>query len=201
VLLLDSIRHFALDQAVSANAFEPLANAHLRWVDRQTSESVGPHGLDAGCPDDLLRLDSIAPEIRVALDRAAAGGDAETGLRVCTHIFNWWRGRGAAKEGVARLEALDNGPASAALRIEAAACGATLARLANRPLADIVALSSRARELMVTNPEFDGRARAEVRLIEAEFDHRNATSLHGCSRSSTWRAESERRRKRSPYTC
>jgi len=174
VRLLDSIRHFALEQAMSSNAFESLAIAHLRWVDRQTMKAVGPHGLDAGYPEDLPGLDSIAPEIRVALDRAAAGGDAEAGLQVCTRIFNWWRGRGAAEEGVARFEALDNGAAPDPLRIEAAACGATLARLANRPLADIAALSSRAHQLLVTNPEFDGRARAEIRLIEAEFDDRNA---------------------------
>jgi len=173
VLLLDSIRHFALDQARSSDSFEPLANAHLRWVDRQTSEMVGPHGFEAGHPDDLVGLDSMAAEIRLALDRAAVGGDAGTGLRVCTRIFNWWRGRGAADEGCARLEALDDGAAPAVLRIEAAACGATLARLANRPVADIATLSSRARELLATTPEFDGRARAEIRLIEAEFDDRD----------------------------
>jgi predicted ATPase/DNA-binding SARP family transcriptional activator len=167
-VVLDSVRQFTLDAAERANTLAGYADAHLQWVDQKTRQAVGEDDLEATGPHNLLLLDEIEHDMRAALDHAAASGDRVQGLHVCIRTFNWWRGRGAAREGCERLGELDTNAAPHALRIEAMAARAILARIsgANKAVKQLV---RDGRDGLAEIPA-EHRTRLELRLLEADFD-------------------------------
>ena len=70
----------------------------------------------------MAELDEEQDNLRVAIDRAAASGDADTELRLVGALWRFWWLRGALAEGRGRLERAIGHGRDAAPRLVAQAC-------------------------------------------------------------------------------
>ncbi|MET8524480.1 helix-turn-helix domain-containing protein [Micromonospora sp. NPDC005172] len=90
--LLDTVRDFAVEQAVGGGELTCVRRRHAeviaRLVARTATELAGPRMLDA-----VHRLDEVSSDISTALTHAASD-DPLTALRLAACLPRWWRFRG-----------------------------------------------------------------------------------------------------------
>ncbi|MET8281333.1 helix-turn-helix domain-containing protein [Micromonospora sp. NPDC005174] len=90
--LLDTVRDFAVEQAVGGGELTCVRRRHAeviaRLVARTATELAGPRMLDA-----VHRLDEVSSDISTALAHAASD-DPLTALRLAACLPRWWRFRG-----------------------------------------------------------------------------------------------------------
>ncbi|MEM8621096.1 MAG: BTAD domain-containing putative transcriptional regulator, partial [Actinomycetota bacterium] len=172
--MLDSIRHFVLDDAAQSATLAGCRDRHLAWVDQFTSEALGAQGFTCDA-QGMKATDRERHEISAALDHSASNDEHfATGAMVCHRLFPWWRARGATQEGFHRLEPLV--PRAQLGRDDQAAISATLAslaRIAAIPDEHTQSLGLEAeRQLCEISPS-RYRNNIELRLLEATFDDRD----------------------------
>jgi non-specific serine/threonine protein kinase len=142
--MLDSLREYAAERLVEAGEVESLGRAHalhyLALVERAVPHSSGPE------PDhSVQRVEDDHANLRTALYWAQAAGAWELGLRLANGLTTFWWLRGHYREGVAWLEGLLAGAATAAVEAHPAPAvrarallGAGLVRvLAERNVANV----------------------------------------------------------------
>ena len=166
-VVLESVRHFTRTAAARSGILTEHADAHLRWVDEKTREAVGDDD-ELARPKDLMLLDEIEQDMRAALDHAASSGDHTMGLNICIRTFNWWRGRGAAREGCERLGALETDAAPSTTRIAGMAARASLARLSGAE--DLARRLVGDARNQLSEIQGEDLTRLDLRLLEAGFD-------------------------------
>lgn len=174
VRLLETVRAWV----VSASAIPALSRcraAHVRWVDRFTSEVLSTEDRSASNANPLEALDAEAHEIRAALDHGERAGDPELAtiaLAVCSRLTDWWRGRDTADEASERLRALFRCAtrAPAEIRVAAAAGSALLETISGGWSDETAERVCEARTLLpeITDPA--RRNHLEMRLLEGTFD-------------------------------
>jgi predicted ATPase/class 3 adenylate cyclase/DNA-binding CsgD family transcriptional regulator len=111
-LLLETIRHFALDRLGEAGEVERVRNRH-RDALLALAERVEPGLLSERQPESLQLLDAEAANLGAAIEWAAAT-EPELALRLCTALTFWWRLHGLFADGDAAFErALETAPSEA----------------------------------------------------------------------------------------
>ncbi len=110
---LVTIRQYAEEQLVAAGEIDAIRLRHrdwyLAWAERSYPALVGP---DQG--SWYRRFDAERDNLRAALDRSRAAGDADAELRLAAALGRFWRVHGPLSEGRTRLaEALARAGAAA----------------------------------------------------------------------------------------
>jgi len=102
--MLETLRAFGRDRLVESGDAVAARAAHLAWVDdlatRAAAEIDGPHQHAW-----LATLDAEIPNIRVALDWAAEGGDATAAALIASRLYRYWYLR-SVREGHKALDRL-----------------------------------------------------------------------------------------------
>lgn len=113
--MLDSLREFAGEQLNQATRSEAEA-AHTFYF-TELAEATEAHLNDSGLGEALQRLDADYDNLRAALQRCVARGEAITGIRLAAAIARYWRLRSSLREGrewltaVLALPGAENAPA------------------------------------------------------------------------------------------
>jgi predicted ATPase/DNA-binding CsgD family transcriptional regulator len=122
LVMLETIREFALEQLHQQGEEEAARRAHARYYLRLI-ETAEPHLLD---PDQLLwfaRLEQDLDNLRTILQAAASGGaeEVELALRLAGALRLFWVGQGYLREGRDALERLlaDTRAIAAPIRLKA----------------------------------------------------------------------------------
>jgi predicted ATPase/DNA-binding CsgD family transcriptional regulator len=109
--MLESIREFAAEQLTQAGEAS-LVQARLADYTLRVAEqnlAIGMARIPAPWSarvDVFRRYDTDADNVRQVLDWCRAGGDLQTGLRICAAVSPCWIARGALAEGTRWLDAL-----------------------------------------------------------------------------------------------
>jgi predicted ATPase/DNA-binding NarL/FixJ family response regulator len=113
--LLETVRVFARDRAADAGETDVLDGRHLAWA-AELAEELAP--ATARCDVEALdRLERALPDLRRALDHAAAEPADDHGLRLVTALGYFWARRGHGIPGAPLAEAvLAAAPTSTAAR-------------------------------------------------------------------------------------
>ena len=103
--MLDTIREFAAEMLAGRGQQAELEQRHGAWcLDFATRASAELSG-DAQ-RDWLERFEHTHDNLRVAMDRAAARGDAATAIGIAFHTWRFWQKRGHLYEARRRLDAM-----------------------------------------------------------------------------------------------
>ncbi|HJP72051.1 MAG TPA: adenylate/guanylate cyclase domain-containing protein [Candidatus Limnocylindria bacterium] len=127
--MLETIREFAMEQAVERGRWDELKARHMAlfasFAERAAADVMGPDKRTW-----LDRLEQDHDNLRAAFGAAIASGSAETALRMGASLWRFWQMRGYLKEGVERLSEALALPAShdvPAARADALSAAAGLA--------------------------------------------------------------------------
>jgi predicted ATPase/DNA-binding CsgD family transcriptional regulator len=125
--MLETVREFAAEQLGQSGEAETILQHHAAWfcafAERAAPACLGPQQIDW-----LDRLEADLDNLRAAMERALAHGDAETSLRTSYALSYYWLRRGRQREGRDRiLRALRFGRARLVTRAEGARGAAYLA--------------------------------------------------------------------------
>src|SRR5262249_24920818 len=101
--MLETIRHFALDELLASGEHRVLRGRHLAWC---AAFGAAAERAFAGADDGtwLDRVDRELPNIRTALGWARDNGDQLTGLRLASSLTEFWYQRGKPVEGLRWIE-------------------------------------------------------------------------------------------------
>ncbi|MCC6944607.1 MAG: adenylate/guanylate cyclase domain-containing protein, partial [Thermomicrobiales bacterium] len=103
-VMLETIREFAVEQALGDAALTELRSAHANWA-LEFSECVGALTFDAEHQLSAIRtLSTEYGNISVALSTFDERGDGQAILRLATAIWRYWSILGAASEGKVWIE-------------------------------------------------------------------------------------------------
>jgi predicted ATPase/transcriptional regulator with XRE-family HTH domain len=95
--LLDPVREFAWEQCVADGEGDSVARNHARhFLEIGAAASAGLLGLGQAQAHTTLRR--MMPNVRLALDWAISGGDADVALGLATSMWMCWRMEGAFTE-------------------------------------------------------------------------------------------------------
>ncbi|MFD5767468.1 BTAD domain-containing putative transcriptional regulator [Streptomyces sp. NPDC127049] len=97
--LLESVAAYCVERMADAGETEDVRSRHLTYYTRLV-EAAAPELRGPAQREWLTRLDSEAPNLRAALDRAAQRGDAEHALRLVDALAWYWVLRGRLGEAV-----------------------------------------------------------------------------------------------------
>jgi predicted ATPase/class 3 adenylate cyclase len=126
--MLETIREFAIEQAIQRGQWEALRKRHaLAYLEFATEASRTVMGADSGA--SLDRLDVEHDNLRAALGWAMEH-DTAMALRLCHRLWRFWQRRGHLAEGLERTEAalaLPDAAGHPAERAEALSAAAGLA--------------------------------------------------------------------------
>ncbi|MDQ4034617.1 MAG: hypothetical protein M3153_01700 [Chloroflexota bacterium] len=128
-IMLETIREFAMEQAVERDRWEPLRLRHAEWF-ASMAESSAPELMSSRKGSWLDRLEQDHDNLRAAASWAVETGAAEIALRICSALWRFWQMRGYLAEGFARVEqalALPHGEDHPAARADALSAAAGLA--------------------------------------------------------------------------
>ena len=103
LVLLRTIREFALEALAACGEAPATRRAHAAWV-LALAEQAAPHVQGAAQALWLRRLETEHDNLRAALRWLADAGEAERGLRVGNALLWFWFNRGHWQEGRAWLE-------------------------------------------------------------------------------------------------
>ena len=103
LVLLRTIREFALEALAACGEAPATRQAHAAWV-LALAEQAAPHVQGAAQALWLRRLETEHDNVRAALRWLAESGEAERGLRVGNALLWFWFNRGHWQEGLAWLE-------------------------------------------------------------------------------------------------
>jgi len=107
--MLDTIREFAAEMLDARPDAAAVRDRHTRWyLDLVEATAPGLSGADQRAL--LERLEIEHDNIRTALDRAAAAGDAAATIRMAFATWRFWQKRGHLNEARRRLEAYAAAP-------------------------------------------------------------------------------------------
>ena len=107
--VLDTIRVYAAEQLATRGEAADMGKRHATWF-LDMAERIAPELAGA---DQRRLLDQIELEhdnIRAALDRASAAGDAATAIGLAFAVWRFWQKRGHLSEARRRLDALAAAP-------------------------------------------------------------------------------------------
>jgi DNA-binding CsgD family transcriptional regulator len=174
--LLETVRHFALDQLNASAELERVRDRHLdAYV--ELAEQCAPM-LDRGVHAALDLLDSDAANLHAAIAWATRT-EPDKALRLCTALTMWWRRTGPLAAGLSAFEsALAAGPAEpTALRGRALAAHAFVLV----PAGDVERGSRVASEALAIGEELDddwiqGRALYAVAWVQCFLDPRRGVA-------------------------
>jgi len=107
--MLDTIREFAAEMLAARDDATEIRDRHGRWY-LELAESIAPRLSGADQRALLERLEREHDNVRGALDRAAAAGDASTTIRLAFAMWRFWQKRGHLNEARRRLEAYAAAP-------------------------------------------------------------------------------------------
>ncbi|MGH2401455.1 MAG: adenylate/guanylate cyclase domain-containing protein [Candidatus Limnocylindria bacterium] len=127
--MLETIREFAVEQAVGRGRWEQLRLRHAEWF-ASVAESSAPNLMSSGKGGWLDRLEQDHDNLRMAASWAIETGAAEIALRICSALWRFWQMRGYLAEGFARVQqalALPHGRDHPAARADALSAAAGLA--------------------------------------------------------------------------
>ncbi len=103
--LLETIREFALERLEQAGKLAEAEQRHMECF-LELAEIAEPMLTGVDQVLWLDRLDAEHENLRAALDRAAAKGDAERALRLTAALWRFWVSRGHISEGRTRVDGL-----------------------------------------------------------------------------------------------
>jgi predicted ATPase/class 3 adenylate cyclase len=107
--MLETIREFAAEMLERDGAAEEIGARHTRWfLDRAEAAATRLAGTEQR--ELLGQLERDHDNIRAALDRAAAAGDADIAIRLAFAMWRFWQKRGYLYEARRRLEAMADAP-------------------------------------------------------------------------------------------
>jgi len=107
--MLETIREFAGERLEESGEAEGLRRRHAEWCVAQ-AESL-PRDVSVS-REWLDRMETEHDNVRAALDRLTAAGDAQTALRLAGATWRLWAVRGYHAEGMSRLDQVLAGDAS-----------------------------------------------------------------------------------------
>ena len=102
--MLETIREYAVEQAVESGRWEVLRDRHLEVFAALAAES-SPLVMGPDKRSWLNRLEHDHDNLRAALGWAIERGDAGTALRMGASMWRFWQMRGHIAEGLERMEA------------------------------------------------------------------------------------------------
>ena len=111
--MLDTIHEFASERLAASDEEDEIRRRHAEHT-RDLAEEAEPHLMGEAQTEWLARLEQEHDNVRAALDRSEAVGDAQTALRTAAAIWRFWQLRGHLAEGRIRLERILSLPGAAA---------------------------------------------------------------------------------------
>ena len=102
--MLETIREFAIEQAVERGLWNALRDRHLEFFCALAAESA-PLVMSADKRSWLNRLEEDHDNLRASLAWADEGGQVESALRMGAALWRFWQMRGHLVEGLERVEA------------------------------------------------------------------------------------------------
>ncbi|MEO7663669.1 MAG: tetratricopeptide repeat protein, partial [Candidatus Limnocylindrales bacterium] len=107
--MLDTIREFAAEMLDASDVADVIRVRHAHWY-RDLAERIAPE-LAGGDQRRLLELLELEHDnLRTAMDRSAAAGDAGTVIRTAFALWRFWQKRGHLGEARRRLESYAGQP-------------------------------------------------------------------------------------------
>jgi predicted ATPase/class 3 adenylate cyclase len=107
--MLDTIREFAAEKLAARGQQAELERRHGAWCVAFATQASGElNGDDQRTW--LERFEHAHDNLRIAMDRAMARGDAEIGIGVAFHTWRFWQKRGHLQEARRRLDAMAVAP-------------------------------------------------------------------------------------------
>jgi predicted ATPase len=103
ISMLESLREFAREQLVASSEFERIQQRFCSWcvdvgfVDEETT-------MGSGFQAHLNQLDVEHNNLRAALDYCSSESHAETAMRICGGLYQYWFTRGLYLEGTRWIE-------------------------------------------------------------------------------------------------
>jgi predicted ATPase len=103
ISMLESLREFAREQLEASSEFELIQQRFCKWcvdvgfVDEETT-------MGSGFEAHLNLIDIEQNNLRSALDYCSDERDAETAMRICGGLYQYWMTRGLNNEGIGRIE-------------------------------------------------------------------------------------------------
>jgi predicted ATPase/class 3 adenylate cyclase len=101
--MLETIREFAMEQAVDAGRWDELRARHARLF-AAFAEGAANRVMGSSKRETLDRLEQDHDNMRAALGWAIETGSAEIALRIGSALWRFWQMRGHLQEGLDRLE-------------------------------------------------------------------------------------------------
>lgn len=96
-LMLETLRHFGLEQLDEAGEGDAARHAHALWV-TALAERAEPGLVGSGQAAWIERLDQETENIRAAIEWAFASGNEDLTLRICGATWRFCAGRGIASD-------------------------------------------------------------------------------------------------------
>lgn len=127
--MLETIREFAIEQAVERGSPDALRTRHAAWFAGLAREAA-PQLMGAGASAWLARLDQDQDNLRSALTWLIESGATEEALRLGASLWRYWQMRGQLVEGFERIRAalaLPDAAAHPAARADALSAAGGLA--------------------------------------------------------------------------
>jgi predicted ATPase/class 3 adenylate cyclase len=154
--MLETIREFALDQAMEQGSMERLRRKHAGFF-ASVAQSAAPRLMASDKREWLDRLEEDHDNLRAAMAWALDRAEADTTMRTAFALWRFWQMRGYLAEGLERVEqalALPNSRDHPEARADALSAAAGLAYW----LADIDTSRERYREEIAAREEIGDRA-------------------------------------------
>ena len=100
--MLETIREFAMEQAVESGRWDALRERHARLF-RELAEQSGPHVMSSDKRSWLDRLEEEHDNLRAAFAWAQENQAAELAMRMGASLWRFWQMRGYLAEGLDRV--------------------------------------------------------------------------------------------------